>query len=289
MNVYRDIMPALGGYLTDKDAIHLPRVELFLQEIGRREPLYFQQRATDEKDPGYADDTYPKHYYKAKFGLEEDAATGATSAEIAKQKQHIVTSYLEGLAWVLTYYHKGCGSWTWYYPYLYAPLATDLVNLASLPLEFDQGTPFTPLLQLLSVLPPQSAPFLPPSYSKLMTDPASPLHDYYPKDFSVDANGKKNSWECVVQIPFINEKILVDTISTIDHGKVLTESERQRNILGKEHRFKAPNPQPVDPKRQRAGGYDLADNGGWGNALRGDDYRGGGGGGGKGGRYTKKG
>ena len=39
-------------------AIHLPRTELFLQEIGRREPLYFQQRATDEKDLKYADDGY---------------------------------------------------------------------------------------------------------------------------------------------------------------------------------------------------------------------------------------
>jgi len=76
---------------------------------------------------------------------------------------------MEGLAWVLTYYHHGCGSWTWYYPYLYAPLATDLINLASLPLTFEQGTPFTPLLQLLSVLPPQSGSFLPPSYNQFMT------------------------------------------------------------------------------------------------------------------------
>jgi 5'-3' exonuclease len=55
------------------------------------------------------------------------------------------------------------------------------------------GTPFTPLLQLLSVLPPQSGSFLPPSYMDVMTDPMSPCVDYYPKDFEVDANGKKVS------------------------------------------------------------------------------------------------
>ena len=44
--------------------IHLSRVELFLQEIGRREPLYFQQRAIDEKDSEYADNNYAEHYYK---------------------------------------------------------------------------------------------------------------------------------------------------------------------------------------------------------------------------------
>ena len=68
----------------------------------------------------------------------------------------IVQSYLEGLYWVLTYYHQGCGSWTWFYPYLYAPLASDLVGLGELKAHFEPGRPFTPLMQLLSVLPPQS-------------------------------------------------------------------------------------------------------------------------------------
>ena len=57
MNTYQD-MPSTRGYLTDKSKIHLGRVELFIQEIARREPLYFQQRATEEKDKFYADDSY---------------------------------------------------------------------------------------------------------------------------------------------------------------------------------------------------------------------------------------
>ena len=31
MNVYRDLLPSMGGYLTDKASIHLSRTELFLQ------------------------------------------------------------------------------------------------------------------------------------------------------------------------------------------------------------------------------------------------------------------
>ena len=42
-------------------------------------------------------------------------------------------------------------------------------------------------------------------YSKL--DSIYRTAEYYPKDFSVDANGKKNSWECIVQIPFIEVDI----------------------------------------------------------------------------------
>ena len=116
-------------------------------------------------------------------------------------------------------------------------------DLPSKDIVFEQGTPFTPLLQLLSVLPPQSAGFLPPSYQQVMTDGNSPVVDYYPKDFEVDANGKKNSWECIVRIPFINEQLLVDTVSTIDHRQALTESERMRNVPGEEHAFLPAEPQ----------------------------------------------
>lgn len=74
-----------------------------------------------------------------------------------------------------------------------------------------------------------------------MTNPSSALVDYYPKDFQVDANGKKNSWECIVKIPFINEEILLDSVNEIDHAKQLTTLERQRNIMGLSHRFKPPS------------------------------------------------
>lgn len=154
---------------------------------------------------------------------------------------------MEGLFWVLTYYHYGCASWTWYYPYLYGPLASDLTNLSSLSFQFEKGRPFTPLLQLLSVLPPQSGKLLPSSYSKYMVDEASPLSRFYPRDFEVDANGKKNSWECVVQIPFIEEEVLVNTISQIDHRSDLTKSERIRNLPGNTHQYKiTPKEEEVD-------------------------------------------
>jgi 5'-3' exonuclease len=248
MNVYRDMLPQLGGYLTQKEKIHLNRVELFLQEIARREPLYFQHRAAEEKDIDYASDNYKDHYYQMKFDLDKNIA------EPEKQKaiRVLVKNYIEGLAWVLAYYHNGCSSWTWYFPHLYCPLASDMRDLASINVEFEVGSPFTPLLQLLSVLPPQSSSFLPPSYSFLMTDESSPIIENYPLDFSVDANGKKNSWESVVRIPFINEKKLVDAVNQIDHRKELSESERLRNIPGNEHHFAAPEPLSWEEARVKA-------------------------------------
>ena len=42
-----------------------------------------------------------------------------------------------------------------------------------------------------------------------MTDPESPLIDFYPKEFVQDMNGKKQEWEAVVKIPFIDQERLL--------------------------------------------------------------------------------
>jgi 5'-3' exoribonuclease 1 len=43
----------------------------------------------------------------------------------------------------------------------------------------------------------------------LMWDPNSPILDFYPQEFEQDLNGKKQEWEAVVKIPFINEQRLL--------------------------------------------------------------------------------
>lgn len=42
-----------------------------------------------------------------------------------------------------------------------------------------------------------------------MKSPASPIVDFYPTDFRVDQEGKRNDWEGIVIVPFIDEARLL--------------------------------------------------------------------------------
>ncbi|KAL9596503.1 MAG: hypothetical protein Q9219_005764 [cf. Caloplaca sp. 3 TL-2023] len=63
-----------------------------------------------------------------------------------------------------------------------------------------------------------------------MTNPDSPIIDFYPREFELDMNGKKMDWEAVVKIPFIDEKRLLDAMKAKDH--LLSHEEQDRNDFG---------------------------------------------------------
>jgi len=69
-----------------------------------------------------------------------------------------------------------------------------MINLSrySEEITFDLGEPFLPVQQLMAVLPPSSSWALPQPYRWLMLSEESPIAKYYPLDFKVDRDGKKN-------------------------------------------------------------------------------------------------
>lgn len=136
--------------------------------------------------------------------------------------------YVVGLQWVLLYYFKGVPAWGWFFDSHYAPYISDLHNLASLKIEFELGEPFLPFQQLMAVLPPASGKHIPPAMIPLMTEPTSPILDFYPLDFKTDMNGKKQEWEALVLICFIDEKRLLGAMAERQH--LLTPEEKSRNV-----------------------------------------------------------
>ena len=93
-----------------------------------------------------------------------------------------------------------------------------------------------------------------------MLHPSSPLIEYYPPDFTSDPNGKRQPWEAVVEIPFIEAGILLDTVEQIlekdsdEDGKLLSPAERRRNMRGKNHMFVPPGfPNGEGPSKKKSG------------------------------------
>ena len=163
-------------------------------------------------------------YYLDKYSEEQDIVDGPG-------RQRIFKAYIEGLCWVMAYYYRGCASWGWFYPFHYAPFASDLVNIESYgPITFQLGEPFTPLAQLMAVLPPQSCAALPEPLQRLMLDGDSPIKSFYPEDVKTDPNGKAMPWLHVVLLPFIDADRLLGAME--EPLTMLSPTEVRRNTRG---------------------------------------------------------
>ncbi|ETV94821.1 hypothetical protein H310_11488 [Aphanomyces invadans] len=169
-------------------------------------------------------------YYAAKFGVRDTMPDLLMDIKVA---------YVEALVWCAGYYFQGVPSWSWFYPFHYSPMLSDLTDIAAIVrrIEFDMGAPFLPFQQLLSTLPPTSASLVPPAYQHLMVDPTSPIAHFYPIQFDIDMNGKRNEWEGVNLLPFIDASLLVDAIAAHCPDAHLTDLERVRNQAGSAYMF----------------------------------------------------
>jgi 5'-3' exoribonuclease 1 len=72
-----------------------------------------------------------------------------------------------------------------------------------------------------------------------MTNEKSPMISDYPEEFGIDMDGKKNPWEAVVLLGFIDEKRLFEAETQYCKTEMLTEDELSRNKFGAvlTHRF----------------------------------------------------
>lgn len=178
-------------------------------------------------------------YYTSKFGRDFIRDNVVTD---------LATSYVEGISWTLKYYTEGCRRWHWFYPFHYAPLASDIHDVFDVLSRCERITvsdkPFQPWQQLLSVLPPSSAWCLPRAYRSLMTLSSSPIREYYPEDFETDMNGKRNDWEAVVLLPFVDEQRLFAACDSIPESD-LSQEEVKCNKLGPPFLYQYSNSQTL--------------------------------------------
>lgn len=112
--------------------------------------------------------------------------------------------YIRGIQWTLAYYTRKPIDNDWYYPYGYAPTLADLANYA---LTSDSSSDIVktsidfvpPLVQLLAILPPQSAALVP---GKWMTD--ARMSHLYPTSFKLQTYLKHAFHECHPILPMLD-------------------------------------------------------------------------------------
>ena len=203
-----------------KQGDYMGMVETILSKYSEKD---FVEGWTPVTEPGQKDFKGRYYFEKLKF----------TPVD---KKEHfdLRKAYIEGLQWCLAYYYKGCISWGWFFPYHYGPMLSDLRNLGKIfsEIKFELGSPLKPFEQLMGCLPPASCALVPARYQKLMTDPTSPIIRFYPQDFVVDMNGKRNPWEGVNILPFIDVQLLKDTIASFCPDSMLSPAEAKRNSRG---------------------------------------------------------
>jgi 5'-3' exonuclease len=163
---------------------------------------------------------YRRAYYSEKLNIKDRESI-----------QKMVFEYLNGMQFVLEYYTSDTvPSWTWKYPYHYAPFSYDIGRYCTklIRTDFEVGVPYPPFLQLMSILPEASSSLLPTPLAGVMNDE---LKEYYPKEFKVDYSGKSREYEGVVLLPILTGTELENVYR--DRIEFVSDVERRRNTVGK--------------------------------------------------------
>jgi len=126
---------------------------------------------------------------------------------------NVVTNYLEGLEWILSYYNNGCKNWFWHYKFPVAPNLYSLYNgieqmrkktkyLNNL-VETKQFTSIKAfnLYQLITVIPKKSVKVIPKKYRDLYIKPEFAY--LLPSDFKLLTLFKRFYHECYAVLPRI--------------------------------------------------------------------------------------
>ena len=220
------------GHLTNIKSLNILPFSKILEKLSefeetilntrlKKKGYYFEDKLLLEYSKGSAVDlkSYKKAYYKKKMD-------GCKIESVCRE-------YTRGLHWIFQYYVNGMPDWRWCYKHHYAPFLSDLsvyMKENAKPIRFIIRPPVTQFQQLLMVLPPQSISLLP----KGLHDVMSILKEFYPETFEIDFSGKRNDWEAVVLLPFLDvaklQKQFVTSYSKV-HPRIREKNKRGVNFL----------------------------------------------------------
>lgn len=199
----------------------------------------------------------------------------------------MINNYLNGLAWVFSYYVNGVGqvNINYIYQYAYAPLLTDIADVIATPPVLndyqynEDSVAFNAIHQLLAVIPPKSKNLLPPQLLPLLTVD-SPIADMYPASFVIERDGQKADWGGVVILPPVEADRIIAAAKLVPDDPARTTTAVDLDLFDAERYAKVTAPGYVPPAvqahgRGRGRGRGRGQRGGGRGAPRGDHQTGG--------------
>eukprot|EP01035_Chromulina_nebulosa_P028826 gene28826-38116_t len=121
-----------------KEEMEKAKEELKRRIAEKEQSMFDKYKQTIQDEVKLHESGWKDRYYGEKHKKENIAENGGLSVMCQK--------YIHGLCWVLKYYYEGVPSWNWYYPFHYAPFASDLLNIERYgPVEFERSEPFRPV------------------------------------------------------------------------------------------------------------------------------------------------
>jgi len=153
-------------------------------------------------------------YYKELFGTKLERLDSGIILMACK-------NFMAGLLWTYRYYKRMPKDPMWYYPYNYGPTLLDLANflfteqtwLDSLQQKWTADhaqlldTSFVSSdVQLLSIMPIESAPILPQRVQRIMKEKQFGCTHLFPVEYPIQTYLKTHLWECTPVLPPIDFK-----------------------------------------------------------------------------------
>ena len=126
------------------------------------------------------------------------------------------TLYVQGILWTYRYYKRMMKDPSWYYPFAYPPTFQDLANFTASITQEDEKALWTefvqlphqgfvhPHVQLLCIMPRESAICLPQQVRKIITDDTHPCSYMFPSLYPIETYMKYHLWECTPVLPFLD-------------------------------------------------------------------------------------
>jgi 5'-3' exonuclease len=116
----------------------------------------------------------------------------------------MVKDYITGLNWCLNYYLNECGSWSWGYNFLVAPVLTDIIKYYPKKIGYKKTQrELNPVEQLILAIPPDTYKYVIESDIIKLIQSNKKIGYMFPLSYDLDINTQSKMWKCQVKIPMV--------------------------------------------------------------------------------------